>query len=41
MTFDVDYKVTATNSGSLDSDTRGLAGRAGLPSGLTINSVHA
>lgn len=40
VTFDVDYKVTATNSGSLDSDTGALQVAPGFPSGLTINSVR-
>lgn len=40
VTFDVDYKVTATNSGSLDSDTGALQVAPGFPSSLTINSVR-
>lgn len=40
VTFDVDYKVTATNSGSLDGDTGALQVAPGFPSSLTINSVR-
>lgn len=40
VTFDVDYKVTATNSGSLDADTGALQVAPGFPSSLTINSVR-
>ena len=40
VTFDVDYKVTATNSGSLDGDTGALQIAPGFPSSLTINSVR-
>lgn len=40
VTFDVDYKVTATNSGSLDADTGALQVAPGFPSILTINSVR-
>lgn len=40
VTFDVDYKVTATNSGSLDGDTGTLQVAPGFPSSLTINSVR-
>ena len=40
VTFDVDYKVTATNSGSLDADTGALQIAPGFPSSLTINSVR-
>ena len=40
VTFDVDYKVTATNSGSMDGDTGALQVAPGFPSSLTINSVR-
>lgn len=40
VTFDVDYKVTATNSGSLEGDTGALQVAPGFPSSLTINSVR-
>ena len=40
VTFDVNYKVTATNSGSLDGDTGALQVAPGFPSSLTINSVR-
>ena len=40
VTFDVDYKVTASNAGSLDGDTGALHVAPGFPSSLTINSVR-